>query len=173
MIKKYVKKPVEVRAKQYDGTNLDAIKAFAGDALTTTDSGLPALKTRDGAKPLNVSDWVIVNPSGEAYITPAHKFHAHNDHVDGDVYRKKPVEQDVILFDGTEESFREIAEFGKTVTPPRIAHDYDAQAGTCKIPRDGYPEPCVAHKGDYIIRNGESVYPCSPDVFHETYVPAE
>lgn len=167
---KYQKKSVEIHAICYDRNNLEAVKAFAGNALIMRES-LPAVKSLEGEEILNVGDWVVRNPGGEFYVTPGYKFYDHNDHVEGDRYLKKSVLQEAIRFTGG--NFPEIVDFGATVTPPRKAYDYDAERGECKIPHPGFPNPYTAHVGDYIVRNGNSVYPCNANVFEQTYEPVE
>lgn len=165
-IKKYRKKPVEIQAIQFDGNNVDEIKAFAGDAF---DTGSMTVHTLEGNKAVKAGDFVIQGVKGEFYPCGADKFNANNTHVAGNVYRKNAsVEVTAIEFTGG--NFPEIVEF--TEPTGRVATDYDTDSGQCKIPHPGN-EPYTAHTGDFIVRNGNSVYPCEAGIFTETYNPID
>lgn len=75
-------------------------------------------------------------------------------------YRKRPVEIDAVLYDGTYDSLEKATDF----------------CGSCLYVDDDTPfihtleGEHVVSKGDYIIRGVEGeFYPCKPTVFIETY----
>lgn len=85
-------------------------------------------------------------------------------------YRKKPVVIDAIQFVDTAERIGEIQEFMGGIT---IRVDYsDKNNPIFKI--DTLEGVMAANVGDYIIKGvkGE-FYPCKPDIFEQTYEPAD
>lgn len=86
-------------------------------------------------------------------------------------YRKKPVEIEAIVWDGTEESFNGIAQLGCTVYQDDSCEMYELIIPTLE---DGSKNQVkhIASKGDYIIKGllGE-FYPCKPDIFQLSYEP--
>lgn len=85
MIKKYVKKPVEIEAVKWDGLNLNEIKDFVGDSLEyeiddtnwrrgleSRGYGLPPtviirIKTLEGTMMASKGDYIIKGIHGEFY----------------------------------------------------------------------------------------------------------
>lgn len=162
---KYRKKPVEIQAVCFNGDNADEIKAFAGDVV---DVKSMTVRTLEGSKAFKIGDFIIRGVKGEFYPCPADTFSANNTHVSGDIYRKNAsVEVDAVQFTG--DNFPKIVEF--TEPTGRTAKGYIPTSGKCLIPHPGN-EPYVCHIGDYVIRNGNSVYPCAAEIFHQTYDPA-
>lgn len=166
MLKKYIRKPVEVHARQYDGRNLDEIKAFAGTALIMR-GGLPAIRSLECEQILNINEWVVRNAEGAFYTTSERKFHALNKRVSGDCYIKEPALKDAIRFDGN--NFSEIAEIVSAVAQNQQTYDYDAGVQQFKVSRPGFPEPFVFRLGDYVVFGGGSAYPCNANAFEQTY----
>lgn len=163
-MKKYKKKPVEIQAVLYGGDNKDEITAFCGGAADISGDAL-IVHTLEGDKTANAGDFIIRGVKGEFYPCSADKFRANNTHISGNTYRKNAsVEVDAAQFTG--DNFPEIVQFTKPTG--RTATDYDADAGFCKIPHPGR-EPYICHVGDYVIRNGNSVYPCESAIFAQTY----
>lgn len=84
-------------------------------------------------------------------------------------YRKKPVEVEVIQFNGVR-NFDEIKEFcGKSLMAE--THQGREIIALHIITLEG---TLYAYPGDYIIRGvkGE-IYPCKPDIFEQTYEKVE
>ena len=87
-------------------------------------------------------------------------------------YRKKPVEVDVVLWDGQNvNEVMELVDFDLLPNPnghvnPGIGHV--PALGTLDIPT--LEGTMVAQPGDYIIKGvaGE-LYPCKPEIFEATY----
>lgn len=79
-------------------------------------------------------------------------------------YRKKPVEVDAWVWDGTFEAVSEIAKAGLRIDPlipPTEDH---------KLPIQTLEGTMTASLGDYIIRGVQGeFYPCKPDIFEATY----
>ncbi len=81
MIKKYIKKPVEIVAIQYDGSNSKEIKAFVGEHCTIEILGLAAyeagagfplieeiiIHTLEGDMKVSKGDYIIKGVKGEFY----------------------------------------------------------------------------------------------------------
>lgn len=59
----YVKKPIKIKAVQYNGNNEQEIKEFVGDNLTTD----MCIKTLEGNMKLSINDYVIRGVKGEYY----------------------------------------------------------------------------------------------------------
>ena len=78
-------------------------------------------------------------------------------------YRKRPVEIDAIIWDGTERSLAVVEEWAadtdRTISMSNRALFIDTLEGTMR-----------GNVGDWIIRGvaGE-IYPCKPDIFEATY----
>lgn len=162
-------KPVEIRAVCYDGGNVAEIKAFAGDSCDILDSQ-PIIHTLEGDKTAKTGDYVICGVKGEFYPCSPESFDRGYEHVKNEVYRKK-ASATVTAVQFTGDNFPEIAEF-TSFDPARTAVGYEAETGTCKIPHPGNAD-YTCHTGDYVIRNGGSVYPCEPEIFGKTYDPAD
>lgn len=73
---KFRKKPVEVEAIHYDGTNWDQLRDFLGEemwshlrAVSRTGDGPAAgyIMTLDGTMTASVGDWIIRDVRGEFY----------------------------------------------------------------------------------------------------------
>ena len=74
MIKKYVKKPVEIEAVQWTGDNYDEIAAFVGIKNISIDQkmldeeiGELYIHTLEGAMHASVNDFIIKGVKGEFY----------------------------------------------------------------------------------------------------------
>ena len=87
-----------------------------------------------------------------------------------DRYRKKPVVIEAMQFDGTEDSFEDVAEWmashgeslGATLGEVACLHIFTLEG------------EMRADPGDWIIRGVQGeFYPCKPDIFDETYEPVE
>jgi hypothetical protein len=75
-------------------------------------------------------------------------------------FRKKPVVIEALLYDGSDESIADVAEFvGKTLNIRQRKLSIHTLEGTME-----------ANPGDWIIKGvkGE-FYPCKPDIFEATY----
>lgn len=66
MVKKYVKKPVEVEAIQWTGMNFKEIKKFGGDYVGLF-ANQPIISTLEGDMIVSVGDYVIKGAKGEFY----------------------------------------------------------------------------------------------------------
>lgn len=109
-------------------------------------------------------------------------------------YRKKPVEIDALLWDGTDERSLEIRQWAEPsaaiVDTDHIQHLWDYDAGAYLMPNGkvihGAPfrERClivftlegemVARLGAFIIRGVQGeFYPCRADIFEQTYEAVE
>lgn len=75
-------------------------------------------------------------------------------------YKKKPIEVEAILYNGTGESFKEVDSF----TNGKLFLEYN------KPFIDTLEGKMFLSVGDYVIKGvkGE-FYPCKPDIFTETY----
>ena len=83
-------------------------------------------------------------------------------------YRKKPVEVDVIKWDGTnaEEVFK-FVESGNTVKFKKDGNKYSLFIVTLE-------GEMRVKEGDYVIRGvHDEYYPCDPDIFNKTYEKVE
>ena len=68
MIKKYIKKPVEVEAVQWTGTNIDEIEKFAREHIYEhTTIAKIAISTQEGIMVANIGDYIIKGVNGEFY----------------------------------------------------------------------------------------------------------
>ena len=71
MRKKYRKKPVVIEAIQYDGSNVNEAKAFAGHIMQYRPSNdFPAdilIETLEGVMKCSVGDYIIKGVQGEFY----------------------------------------------------------------------------------------------------------
>lgn len=76
-----------------------------------------------------------------------------------DRYRKKPVEVEAVIWDGTNDL--EMLDFMGELT---------IEIDTAKLRIETLEGAMMADTGDYIIKgvNGE-FYPCKPDIFEKTY----
>ena len=63
---KYRKKPVEVEAIQFTGSNYDEIMAFCPD-LKFTALQTPIIKTLEGDMMVSNKDWIVKGVEGEFY----------------------------------------------------------------------------------------------------------
>ena len=83
-----------------------------------------------------------------------------------DRYRKKPVVIEAMQFDGTEDSFEDVAEW-------MASHGEDLAATLGKVVClhiFTLEVEMLAVPGDYIIRGVQGeFYPCKPDIFEATY----
>lgn len=106
-----------------------------------------------------------------------------------DRYRKKPVEIDAMLWDGTEQTSLSIREWAEPavaiVDTDHIHHLWDYRGGCYILPSGKtvfapYLERClivltlegemVARRGWWIIRGVQGeFYPCDPEIFEQTY----
>ena len=72
MIKKYLKKPVEIEAVQYLGHNLKEIDEFVGQDLLyygsiNEEKGILGIPTLEGIMKASVGDYIIKGVRGEFY----------------------------------------------------------------------------------------------------------
>ncbi|AOE43743.1 hypothetical protein SEA_BANTAM_53 [Gordonia phage Bantam] len=79
--KKYRKKPVEIEALVFDGTNAQQIAEWTGqwrpgDIKWGTDSDFFVIETLEGAMYANVGDYIIRGVQGEFYPCKPHIFAA-------------------------------------------------------------------------------------------------
>lgn len=90
-------------------------------------------------------------------------------------YRKKPVEIEAMLFDGTPQSATKVLDWaleaGDSITyhcdGPGICPQGDNRHRLQIKTLEG---TMAADPGDYIIKGVQGeFYPCKPDIFHETY----
>lgn len=67
-MKKYVKKPIEVEAVQFDGSNAAGIIEFTGgQARENTEGSAVIIPTPEGEMTANPTDWIIKGIAGEFY----------------------------------------------------------------------------------------------------------
>lgn len=78
---KYCKKPVEIEAIQWNGTNESEIKTFVGDAAKFTTT-LLTIKTLEGIMIAQVGDFIIRGVDGEFYPCKPDIFEKTYDKVD-------------------------------------------------------------------------------------------
>ena len=81
LIKKYIKKPIEIEAVLYDGSkkSIDTINGMSSTrAITLSGEGL-LIKTLEGDMTANVGDYVIKGIKGELYPCKPDIFHASYD----------------------------------------------------------------------------------------------
>ena len=168
MVKTYQKKPVTVHARMYDGENGLEIKTFAGASAVEKD-GVLYIQSKEGARAAKPGDYIVRGVDGEFFASSPESFEKNNFHVSGDEYQKKPVTVTAVQYDG--ENFEEVQQF-TSFDPSRTATDYDSITKQCVIPRPGR-EPYTCHAGDYVTRNGGSVYPIDPDIVQQSYEEAE
>ncbi len=69
---RYRKKPVVIEAIQFDGTNVDEIKAIVGGSCSVhyaplTNEKVLSISTLEGAMTVSLNDWVIKGVKGEFY----------------------------------------------------------------------------------------------------------
>ena len=67
MATKYRKKPVEIEALQYTGTNQEEISGFVGKDLLLYEQGSPTIRTLEGSMTVSKGDFVIKGVQGEFY----------------------------------------------------------------------------------------------------------
>lgn len=104
-------------------------------------------------------------------------------------FRKKPVEIEAMLWDGTDETSLAIREWAEptvaVVDSAHIEHLWDYDAGAYKMPNGKWifapyrlrslivltlEGNMIASTGDWIIRGVQGeFYPCKPDIFEATY----
>ena len=83
-------------------------------------------------------------------------------------YRKRPVEVEVIQFDGW--NWREVYQF-MSDEPLMFTQDFRKEEYILIDTLEGVMK---ARVDDYIIKGVQGeFYPCKPDIFHETYEVAE
>lgn len=67
---KYRKKPIEIEAIQWDGTNTQTIMEWAGGSVVTVRADTPnnlTIETLEGDHRASVGDWIICGIKGEHY----------------------------------------------------------------------------------------------------------
>lgn len=67
MPKSFKKKPFTIQAIEWDGTNIEEIKEFAGDAFTGMKDTVLTLSTLEGFMTCHIGDWVVCGIEGEVY----------------------------------------------------------------------------------------------------------
>jgi hypothetical protein len=87
MVKNYVKRPVQIRAVQWNGKNFDEIKEFCKDAMIAYGGELiiPTLEDGKFIKAKHVAtegDYVIEGVRGEFYFCKEDIFHETYDEVE-------------------------------------------------------------------------------------------
>ena len=83
---KYRKKPIEVEAVQWSGSNWHEVYAFAGHAVYTSNEAdvvVLRVKTLEGELVARPGDWVIKGVQGEFYPCKPDIFEATYEPVDG------------------------------------------------------------------------------------------
>lgn len=85
-------------------------------------------------------------------------------------YRKKPVEIEVMVFDGTEDRLHDISRWMSNGSDAfDTFEDYDG-GDVESIGIETLEGVMQARRGDYIIRGVQGeFYPCKPDIFAATY----
>jgi len=82
-------------------------------------------------------------------------------------FRKKPVEIEAILWDGSEPSQREIINWSDGIVSGWIDNTYYLRVKTLEGNMRASP-------GDWIVKGVQGeFYPVKPDIFDETYEPVE
>lgn len=67
-MRKYRSKPVEIEAVQWDGKNLDELRAFVPEEWRDNRIHQPlGIKTLEGIMTVSVGDWIIKGTEGEFY----------------------------------------------------------------------------------------------------------
>ena len=72
-VRRYVKRPVQVEAMQFDGGNLDELRAFAGPTVQiyneklTNVAPMISIHTLEGVMNVTPGDWIIRGVKGEFY----------------------------------------------------------------------------------------------------------
>lgn len=82
MVHKFIKKPVQIEAVQWDGKNIEEIKAFCEGNMSFTsvcDAGSDpvynlTIETMEGPLHATVTDWIIKGIKGEFYPCKADIF---------------------------------------------------------------------------------------------------
>jgi hypothetical protein len=67
MIKKYVKKPIEIEAVKWSGTNKDEVLAFAGQGILINNDLTLIIPTLEGNMEALIGDYIIKGVKGEFY----------------------------------------------------------------------------------------------------------
>ena len=69
MMRRYVKKPVEIEALQWTGDNITEILSFAESCFSYEKNGSPvlAVATLEGTMTASVGDYIIKGVQGEFY----------------------------------------------------------------------------------------------------------
>lgn len=78
---KYCKKPVEIEAIQWNGTNESEIKTFVGDAAKFAATSL-TIETLEGTMTAQIGDFIIRGVDGEFYPCKPDIFERTYDKVD-------------------------------------------------------------------------------------------
>lgn len=76
MIMEWRKKPVVIKAVQYDGDNIDEIKEFAGDSVVEVFDGVYSIRTLEGKMMITKGDFIIQGINGEFYPCKPDIFYA-------------------------------------------------------------------------------------------------
>lgn len=64
----YKKKPVVIEAVQWNGTNLDEVRAFVPEEVRYNKVSEPmGIKTLEGVLTISINDWIIRGVKGEFY----------------------------------------------------------------------------------------------------------
>lgn len=64
---RFRKKPVEVEAVRWTGSNEEELEAFAPEVTFGPYRESPFIHTREGAMQVSVGDWIIRGTRGEVY----------------------------------------------------------------------------------------------------------
>lgn len=91
-------------------------------------------------------------------------------------YRKKPVKVEAIRFDGTFDSYMEIAEWAAEHGSLNVnIREYgDGEGDHTHLMVHTLEGAMRGEPGDYIIRGVQGeFYPCKPDIFEQTYEAVE
>lgn len=67
MIKYYRKRPVAIRAIQYDGSNIQEIMLFTQHRVTICQNNVYTVQTLEGDMKISIGDFVIEGVNGEFY----------------------------------------------------------------------------------------------------------
>lgn len=81
MITDWRKKPVVIKAIQYDGDNIDEIKEFAGDSIVKVFDGVYSIRTLEGKMMITEGDFIIQGVNGEFYPCKPDIFYATYEHI--------------------------------------------------------------------------------------------
>lgn len=76
MIMEWRKKPVVIKAVQYDGDNIDEIKEFVGNNIVEISEGVYSIITLEGKMMITKGDFVIQGVKGEFYPCKPDIFYA-------------------------------------------------------------------------------------------------